>query len=101
MRRVIKSAFDKVAAASVLLLLAALMAGIAVAIRVDGHGPALFRQRRGGEDGGMVVPLKLLATGAGAGGARGVAGGGGHARRRRPEGAGGAAGGRGRSCPAF
>ena len=58
-RQVIKSAFDKVAAASVLLLVAPLMAGIAVAIRIGGHGPALFRQRRVGKDGRTFTLYKF------------------------------------------
>jgi exopolysaccharide biosynthesis polyprenyl glycosylphosphotransferase len=51
LRQVIKSLFDKVAAASALLLLAPVLLGIAVMIRREDGGPALFRQVRVGKDG--------------------------------------------------
>jgi exopolysaccharide biosynthesis polyprenyl glycosylphosphotransferase len=50
-RQVIKSLFDKVAAASALLLLAPLMLTIALMIRLEDGGPALFKQVRVGKDG--------------------------------------------------
>jgi exopolysaccharide biosynthesis polyprenyl glycosylphosphotransferase len=50
-RQVIKSLFDKVAAASALLLLAPVMLTIALMIRLEDRGPALFKQVRVGKDG--------------------------------------------------
>ena len=51
LRQVIKGLFDKVAAASALLLLAPALLAIAVMIRLEDGGPALFRQVRVGKDG--------------------------------------------------
>jgi exopolysaccharide biosynthesis polyprenyl glycosylphosphotransferase len=51
LRQVIKGLFDKVAAASALLLLAPALLAIAVAIRLEDGGPALFKQVRVGKDG--------------------------------------------------
>jgi exopolysaccharide biosynthesis polyprenyl glycosylphosphotransferase len=51
LRQVIKGVFDKVAAASALLLLAPLLLVIAVMIRLEDGGPAIFRQVRVGRDG--------------------------------------------------
>jgi len=51
LRQVIKGLFDKVAAASALLLLAPLMLTIALMIRLEDGGPALFKQVRVGKDG--------------------------------------------------
>jgi undecaprenyl-phosphate galactose phosphotransferase/putative colanic acid biosynthesis UDP-glucose lipid carrier transferase len=48
--RAVKRTFDVVVAASLLLLLAPLLAVTAVAIKLDSPGPAIFRQRRGGFD---------------------------------------------------
>jgi exopolysaccharide biosynthesis polyprenyl glycosylphosphotransferase len=50
-RQVIKGLFDKVAAASALLLLAPFLLAIAVTIRMEDGGPAFFRQVRVGRDG--------------------------------------------------
>jgi len=50
-RQVIKGLFDKVAAASALLLLGPLMLAIAVAIRLEDGSPALFKQVRVGKGG--------------------------------------------------
>jgi exopolysaccharide biosynthesis polyprenyl glycosylphosphotransferase len=50
-RQVIKSLFDKVSAACALVVLAPVMAGIAMAIRLGDGGPAFFRQTRVGKDG--------------------------------------------------
>jgi exopolysaccharide biosynthesis polyprenyl glycosylphosphotransferase len=49
-RQVIKGTFDKVVALTALIVLAPLLAGIALAIRLSDHGPALFRQTRVGKD---------------------------------------------------
>ena len=49
--RLLKRAFDIVAASVGLLLVAPLMAAIALAIRLDSQGPVFFRQPRVGRDG--------------------------------------------------
>ena len=46
----VKRMFDLVVAASLLLLLAPLLAVTALAIKLDSPGPVIFRQRRGGFD---------------------------------------------------
>jgi exopolysaccharide biosynthesis polyprenyl glycosylphosphotransferase len=51
MRRLIKSAFDRAAAAVALIVLLPFLAGLAVAIKLDDNGPVLFRQTRIGKDG--------------------------------------------------
>jgi exopolysaccharide biosynthesis polyprenyl glycosylphosphotransferase len=51
LRQVIKGVFDKVAAASALLLLSPLLLAIGIAIRLEDGGPAFFRQVRVGRDG--------------------------------------------------
>ena len=48
--RAVKRMFDVVVAASLLLLLAPLLAATALVIKLDSPGPAIFRQRRGGFD---------------------------------------------------
>jgi exopolysaccharide biosynthesis polyprenyl glycosylphosphotransferase len=50
-RRVIKNVFDRSSSAAALLLLAPLMAGVALMIRLTSRGPALFRQTRVGSQG--------------------------------------------------
>jgi exopolysaccharide biosynthesis polyprenyl glycosylphosphotransferase len=50
-KQILKSAFDKTLAASALILLAPLFAGIALAIRCTDHGPVFFRHTRIGKDG--------------------------------------------------
>jgi exopolysaccharide biosynthesis polyprenyl glycosylphosphotransferase len=57
--RVLKRAMDAAGAAVALVLAAPLMAAIAVAIRLDSHGPALFRQRRVGCNGRRFEVLKF------------------------------------------
>ena len=49
-------ALDLVLAGALLLVTAPLLAGAAVAIRLESHGPAFYRQRRVGKDG---VPFEL------------------------------------------
>jgi exopolysaccharide biosynthesis polyprenyl glycosylphosphotransferase len=51
LRRVIKSAFDRTAAAVALIVLMPVLAGLALAIKLDDSGPVLFRQTRIGKDG--------------------------------------------------
>ena len=50
-RRVMKSAFDKALGLAALMLAAPLLALLALVIRLDDGGPALFRQTRVGKDG--------------------------------------------------
>jgi lipopolysaccharide/colanic/teichoic acid biosynthesis glycosyltransferase len=47
-RAALRRAFDIAFAATMILLLSPLLIGVAIAIRLDSHGPALFRQRRVG-----------------------------------------------------
>jgi exopolysaccharide biosynthesis polyprenyl glycosylphosphotransferase len=54
-----KHCFDRVVAAVALLLLAPLMLLIALAIRLDSRGPALFKQRRAGRNGAPFTMLKF------------------------------------------
>jgi exopolysaccharide biosynthesis polyprenyl glycosylphosphotransferase len=58
-RRVVKTIFDRVGAAALLILLAPLIAVIALAIRVDSPGPVLFRQTRVGRDGREFTIVKF------------------------------------------
>jgi exopolysaccharide biosynthesis polyprenyl glycosylphosphotransferase len=58
-RRLIKSGFDRTAAALVLAVLLPLMAAIALAIRLSDRGPALFRQVRVGKDGDQFTVYKF------------------------------------------
>jgi exopolysaccharide biosynthesis polyprenyl glycosylphosphotransferase len=50
-QRVVKRVFDVVVAGTLLLALAPVLVGCAVAVRLSGPGPILFRQRRFGRDG--------------------------------------------------
>lgn len=54
-----KRAIDILAAGAGLLLLSPLLAVIAVAIRLDSRGPAIFRQSRGGREGEPFTLLKF------------------------------------------
>lgn len=51
LRRIIKAVFDKLLALTALVLAAPLLAVLALLIRLDDGGPALFRQTRVGKDG--------------------------------------------------
>ena len=57
--RFLKDATERVVAGLALLLLLPLLAAIALAIRVESPGPALFRQRRVGRDGKAFTMLKF------------------------------------------
>ena len=59
LRWVVKGAFDRVSAAAALVVLAPLMAGIALAIRLGDGGPAIFRQTRVGKDGDPFLVCKF------------------------------------------
>jgi exopolysaccharide biosynthesis polyprenyl glycosylphosphotransferase len=58
-RRVVKGMFDKVAAATGLVLLAPLFATIAIMITFRDHGPALFKQTRVGKNGRTFTVYKF------------------------------------------
>jgi exopolysaccharide biosynthesis polyprenyl glycosylphosphotransferase len=58
-RRLIKSAFDRTVAVAALIVLWPLLAAIAIAIRLESHGPALFRQTRVGRGGREFTVLKF------------------------------------------
>jgi len=56
---VLKRAEDIVLASVAVVLFAPLMAGVALAIRLDSPGPALFRQARHGRDGRIIRVCKF------------------------------------------
>jgi exopolysaccharide biosynthesis polyprenyl glycosylphosphotransferase len=58
-RQLVKNVFDRLVAAALLVLLAPLLAGLAVAVRATSPGPALFRQTRVGKDGRLFTMLKF------------------------------------------
>ncbi len=57
--RAFKRAFDLIISSILLLLLGPVMLLIAQAIKLDSHGPALFRQRRVGENGRLFWMYKF------------------------------------------
>ena len=58
-RLLAKESFDRTCAALLLILLAPLLVGAAVAVRLDSPGPVLFRQERVGRDGQAFAMLKF------------------------------------------
>jgi lipopolysaccharide/colanic/teichoic acid biosynthesis glycosyltransferase len=62
LRQVIKGLFDKVAAASALLLLAPVLLAIAAMIRLEDGGPVLSKQARVGKDGRPFRLYKFRTT---------------------------------------
>ncbi|GAB2884844.1 sugar transferase [Nocardioides pacificus] len=58
-RRLVKGCLDRLVAAAALVLLAPLLLGLALAVRADSPGPALFRQVRIGRSGRPFRMLKL------------------------------------------
>ncbi|MFI6599050.1 sugar transferase [Nonomuraea sp. NPDC050536] len=58
-RKLVKSVFDRVVAFGLLVLLAPLLVGLAVAVRMTSQGPALFRQTRVGRDGRPFTIVKF------------------------------------------
>jgi len=63
---VIRRALDVLVASSVLVLASPLLALAAIAIRLESRGPAIYRQRRVGQDGREFDVLKLRTMVAGA-----------------------------------
>jgi exopolysaccharide biosynthesis polyprenyl glycosylphosphotransferase len=59
MRRLIKAAFDRAAAFTALLICSPLLLAVAVAVRLSGGGPVLFRQVRVGKDGRHFTVYKF------------------------------------------
>lgn len=59
MQFALKHAFDRIAAALLLVVLAPVMACIALAVRISSPGPVLFRQRRVGRDGTLFDLYKF------------------------------------------
>lgn len=57
--RAVKQVAERAGAASALVVLLPLLALVAVAVRVDSAGPALFRQERVGQDGRRFTMLKF------------------------------------------
>jgi lipopolysaccharide/colanic/teichoic acid biosynthesis glycosyltransferase len=64
--RCVRRAVDVAVSAAVLVVLAPLLVAIAIAIRLDSRGPALFRQTRIGLDGAPIVVNKFRTMHAGA-----------------------------------
>lgn len=58
-RQVAKRSFDAAVSAAALLALAPVLALVAVAVRLDSRGPALFRQERVGKDGQRFEVVKF------------------------------------------
>ncbi|MFI9560766.1 sugar transferase [Nonomuraea endophytica] len=65
-RQLVKNVFDRLVAASLLVALAPLLVGLAVAVRASSPGPALFRQTRVGRDGTLftIVKFRTMRQGA-------------------------------------
>lgn len=68
----VKGAADRLGAAIVLLLLSPLLLAVALAIRLESHGPALFRQERMGYRGEIFTVFKFRTMRADAADANGV-----------------------------
>lgn len=64
--RVLKRAFDVTASGFALLLLAPLLAAVALVVRLESPGPALYRQPRRGRNGGTFRIFKFRTMYAGA-----------------------------------
>ncbi|WP_093171075.1 sugar transferase [Sinosporangium album] len=58
-RQCAKNIFDRLVAGALLVLLAPLFAGLAVAVRASGAGPVLFQQTRVGRDGRLFTIYKF------------------------------------------
>jgi len=57
--RIVKSAFDRIGSAALLLVLMPLFAAIAIAIKLDSSGPVFFSQRRHGLNHRVINVLKF------------------------------------------
>ncbi|MDR7363799.1 exopolysaccharide biosynthesis polyprenyl glycosylphosphotransferase [Nocardioides marmoribigeumensis] len=55
----LKGAFDRLAAALLLVVAAPVMAAVALAVKLDSRGPVLFRQTRVGRHGALFTVLKV------------------------------------------
>ena len=64
--QVVKSLLERPLAALMLLLLAPLLIGLSLAIRMDTPGPAIFRQQRVGRDGRLFTMYKFRTMSNGA-----------------------------------
>ncbi|MGW0804157.1 sugar transferase [Nonomuraea sp. NPDC002799] len=58
-RQLVKNVFDRLVAAVLLVLLAPVLAGLAIAVRATSPGPALFRQTRVGKGGALFTMVKF------------------------------------------
>jgi exopolysaccharide biosynthesis polyprenyl glycosylphosphotransferase len=58
-RQLVKNVFDRLVALGLLVALAPLLAGLAIAVRASSPGPALFRQTRVGRDGKLFRIVKF------------------------------------------
>ncbi|WP_103960489.1 sugar transferase [Nonomuraea solani] len=58
-RQLVKNVFDRLVAATLLVLLAPALAGLAMAVRATSPGTALFRQTRVGRDGRLFTMVKF------------------------------------------
>lgn len=58
-RRVVKEIVDRLAATAILVLAAPVLLLIALAVKLDDHGPVIYRQRRVGRDGETFTMFKF------------------------------------------
>ncbi|MBB5962716.1 exopolysaccharide biosynthesis polyprenyl glycosylphosphotransferase [Planomonospora venezuelensis] len=63
LRQVVKNLFDRLVAGTLLVVLAPLLLGLALAVRMSSPGPALFRQTRVGRDGAEFTIYKFRTMG--------------------------------------
>ncbi len=56
---VLKNAFDRIVSAALLILLFPLLLAVAIAVKLDSRGPALFRQKRYGFNNELIEVLKF------------------------------------------
>ena len=58
----VKASFDRITAALLILLLAPVLLGVAVCVKVSGRGPVFSREPRAGRDGRLFHLLKFRST---------------------------------------